>query len=123
MKVILDTNFIIACVKNKIDFLDDFKENGYTIVLPNLVDGEVSKLQKTGIGDDKKHAKIASIILKYNDFEKVDLGKGHTDEKILDFVKSNKGYDVATIDSAFKKKLEPITKVWTILDGTTIGQG
>jgi hypothetical protein len=38
-------------------------------------------------------------------------------------VKKNKGHEVATIDADFKKKLKGVTRVWTVLDKQTIGEG
>ncbi len=44
-KVILDTNFIVTCVKQKIDFFEDIKLQGIKILIPKQVIKETENLK------------------------------------------------------------------------------
>ena len=44
---ILDTNFILTCVKQKIDFFEDIKLMGFQIVIPKQVINEIEKVSSS----------------------------------------------------------------------------
>mgnify|MGYP001599899400 CR=1 FL=1 len=46
---ILDTNFILTCAKQKIDFADEIPMMGYKIVVPTQVLDEIERLVKKNI--------------------------------------------------------------------------
>lgn len=105
-KCILDTNFIIICVKQKIDFFEELKFMGFQILIPEQVIRELEKIKKS---KQKLHtrqaAELSLKILEKNKFQKIDIGKGYVDKKILKFVKENPKTFVATIDRGLKNKL------------------
>jgi len=45
-QAILDTNFILTCVKQKIDFFEWFNLNGIEILIPLEVINEIKKIKK-----------------------------------------------------------------------------
>ena len=57
---ILDTNFILTCVKQKIDFFEDIKLMGFQIVIPKQVINEIEKIPKS----KKKRARFAKEYMK-----------------------------------------------------------
>ena len=98
-KVILDTNFIVTCVKQKIDFFEDIKLQGIKILIPKQVIKETENLKTS-------NAKLSLKILEKNEFKKIDLGKGHVDKLITNFARKNPKIIVATLDRELKNKIK-----------------
>ncbi len=95
-KIILDTNFIISCIRNKIDFFEELVE--YHILIPKQVLNELKKL----------NAELALKILERNkkSFLVIDFKKRYVDKGIINYVKKDPKVIVATIDRELKKKLK-----------------
>lgn len=106
-KAILDTNFILTCVKQKIDFLDEIKFMGIKVLIPEEVLDEVRKIMNS---KKKLHfredAKLALKILNKNGFKKIKLGTAHVDKGLVNFAEKNKDVIVATLDKELKKKIK-----------------
>ena len=98
-KVILDTNFIVTCVKQKIDFFEYLKFQGMEILIPKQVIKETENLKTS-------NAKLSLKILEKNQFKKIDLGKGHVDKLIINFARENPKIIVATLDRELKNKIK-----------------
>lgn len=106
-KAILDTSFILTCVKQKIDFLDEIKFMGIKVLIPEEVLDEVRKIMKSGKKlHFRENAKLALKILNKNGFKKIKLGTAHVDKGLVDFAKKNKDVIVATLDKELKKKIK-----------------
>ena len=58
-EVVLDTSFILTCIKQKIDFFEEIKLMGMLPVIPEQVKEEVKGLAKS-----KSDAEVAVNILK-----------------------------------------------------------
>ncbi len=97
-QAILDTNFILTCAKQKIDFFEELKLLGINPVVPKQVIREIE-------GIKKPEAELALKILDKNNFDKIDFGKGHVDDKIVNYLKDNKEILLATLDSALKNRV------------------
>ncbi len=108
-KVIIDTNFILSCVKQKIDFFEYFESEGYKILIPKQVIKEIERITKSG---KKKHfrddASLALKILKKNDFKEIDLGQNYVDAGIKKFLKENPEIFIASLDKNLTNDLEKI---------------
>jgi len=105
-KILLDTNFILTCIRNKIDFFEELEMRGLKILIPEQVIDEIKRIAES----DKKlrfrdEAIFALKLLKKEKFEKINLGKKYVDAGILDFVKDDSSLIVATLDLDLKKKL------------------
>lgn len=96
-KILLDTNFILTCIKQKIDFFEELETQGFKILIPKQVIRELEGLKDT---------QLALNILKKNSFDNIDIGKGHVDRRIEDFAKKDKNIIIATLDKEIKKNLE-----------------
>lgn len=98
---LLDTNFILTCIKQKIDFFDEIKFMGLKILIPQQVIRELNGLEI-------QSAKFSLKLLEKNknEFEEIDIGKGHVDKKILWYAKNNPDIIVATLDKELKEKLK-----------------
>tara|TARA_Y100000310_G_C20499256_1_gene723107 strand:+ start:536 stop:919 length:384 start_codon:yes stop_codon:yes gene_type:complete len=110
-KVILDTNFILSCVKQKIDFLEDIKLMGMEILIPKQVINELKIISKS---KKKLHfreqSELALKLLEKNrkSWVKKDLsnyGK-NTDKGIINFGNKNKSIIIATLDKELKNKIK-----------------
>lgn len=106
-KAILDTSFILTCVKQKIDFLDEIKFMGIKVLIPEEVLDEVRKIMKSGKKlHFRENAKLALKILNKNGFKKIKLGTAHVDKGLVNFAEKNKDVIVATLDRELKKKIK-----------------
>lgn len=106
-KIILDTNFILTCVKQKIDFFEYLEMQGLKILIPKQVIRELESI----VNSKKKlhfreNAKLALSLLERNFFSKIDLKIKNVDSGILKFAKSNKDLIVATLDRGIKSKVQ-----------------
>jgi len=113
MKVLLDTSFILTCLKEKKDFLQagEFGQ----LILPVEVIGELRRLLRKGKGKEKERAFLALKIIEANKsiFDEVELGKKHVDSGIKDYIRGRKVI-VATLDKGLKKNLKGKAKILTI---------
>lgn len=98
---LLDTNFILTCIKQKIDFFEELKFIGLGILIPAQVIRELKNLKI-------QEAEFALKILEKNknDFKEIDIGNGHVDKKIKFFAEKNPEILVATLDKELQKKLK-----------------
>lgn len=106
-KVILDTNFILTSLKNRIDFLEGIKEMGFKPVVPKQVIDEL----KTITSSKKKlkfrdEAELALKIIKKRKPSKIDIKEKYVDKGIISYSKTHKDVIVATLDRILQKKLK-----------------
>ena len=104
-KVILDTSFILTCVRQKIDFFEYLELQGFQILIPNEVIKELEKIvgskKKLRVRDD---AELALKLLKIDSFIKIDLNSRNVDKGIVKFAKEDPIMVIGTLDSAIKKR-------------------
>ena len=110
MRVILDTNFVISCIKQKIHFLDEIPKllPLAEIVVPEQVLSELEKASenKKLKLKDREAAKLALLILQ--EVKKIRLEKKFVDRGILEYIKKNPGDYVATLDRGLKSQLKNV---------------
>lgn len=105
-KVLLDTNFIMNCVRESFDFFEEIFMMGHRIVVPEEVVLEIQRLSKVSKTKKDKDVAILSLrILAVNDFEKVNCPGKYVDKGIIDFLKNRPEYILATYDKELKKKI------------------
>ncbi len=106
--VLLDTNFILTCVKQKIDFFEEIKFLGLEILIPLQVIEEIDKIanskQKLHFRED---ANLVLKLLEKNKtkFKKIDLKIKKVDLGLIKFAKNNEVI-VATLDKEIKNKIK-----------------
>lgn len=100
-QTILDTSFILSCVRQKIDFFEELYLMGISIIIPKEVISEIEKFK-----EKKLEAQTALKLLEKKDFELIELGKGHVDKKIINYAKENSEVLVATLDREIKRKVK-----------------
>lgn len=95
-QILLDTNFIISCVKQKIDFLDYLDREGYSIMIPEQVINELEKLKQ----------EPALRLLEKNKFKRITLKGKIVDNSIINYAKENPETIIATLDRGIKTKIK-----------------
>ncbi len=105
MQVLLDSSFIISCVRERIDFLAQLQEQGFTPVVPREVLQEMKDLRlRNGIShEDRIAIDVAFEMLEKEKVKKTSLGSGKVDDWLVKRGKS--GIFVATLDNGIKKKI------------------
>ena len=112
MLIILDTNFLIYCVKEKFDYVEkirDLLNENYELVIPEQVINELEKLRddkmKRVSGKDKFAADLALQILEKYKIKKIKADGKNVDEAIINLSLKNKKNIVATLDRKMRWKL------------------
>jgi len=112
MKILLDTNFILTCIKEKLDFSDASRFG--KVVIPEEVINELKGLSEKSRGLQKERAILALDIIRANKFKIIKLKKKFVDEGIREYVKKGGGVVVATLDRELKKSLKNKAKILVI---------
>jgi len=94
-QVILDTSFILSCIKQKIDFFERLEHEGFKIIIPEQAIDELM-----GLG-----AQVALKILGKHKFNLIKISGKNADAAIVKFSKENPEAIVATLDSGLKGKI------------------
>ena len=100
MEVLLDSNFLLTCIKQKIDFFEDTKLMGIRIIIPKQILNELKILEQRS----NSNARIALKLLKEEDFREIDLQDSKTDRAIIKFAKKNPSVIIATLDKEIQDK-------------------
>ena len=102
MEVILDTNFLIYCAKEKLDYVDELRDlinENYELVVPEQVIEELERLKiKAKKGKDKNASDLALKILKNNQIKKINPVGKTVDDAIVNLAKKDKKNIVCTLD-------------------------
>lgn len=118
MKILLDTNFVVTCAKQKIDFpsiANDIIDEEIKWILPQDVLNELGNIKDSeGIKvADKNAAKLGFEILKAINPQIINLpGKNpNVDMKIVNYI-LNKDIILATLDKGLKERVD--NKILTV---------
>ena len=102
MKVILDTNFLIYCAKEKLDYVEEIRDllnEGYDLVVPVQVVEELERLKvKAKKGKDKAACDLALQLLDSNKVEKIEVKGKSVDDGIINLANEDSKNIVATLD-------------------------
>ena len=102
MKVILDTSFVVSCVRDRIDFISQLEAQGFEPVVPREVLQELKDLiTKEKMSHDGRVAVgVALEILGKKRIKKMKLGGKTVDAGLIE--KGRQGYHIATLDKEIK---------------------
>ena len=105
MQVILDSSFIISCVKDRIDFLTQLMEQGFTPVVPREVLQEMKDLRISNrvTHEERLAIDVAFELLEKAKVKKTTLGGGRVDDFLIK--RGQEGIFIATLDNGIKKKI------------------
>lgn len=98
--VLLDTNFILSCVRKKIDFFGELFSLGFSTLIPKQVIEEIK-----GLSNSKPEAKVALKILEKSEFKKVTLHGDNVDNGIVRIAHENPSWTIATLDKEIQNKI------------------
>ena len=119
MEVILDTNFLLSCVKQKIDLFEQIESifPGAELVVPKQVIEELETLKNRRElkVKERESAYIALQLIEKN-IKKIKIleFEGGADRVIMNYSLSNKNIVVATLDGGIKKHLKNKVKLLSI---------
>lgn len=103
MEVVLDTNFIVSCVKHKIDFVSELEGMGFKVLLPKEVFEEIKDLRLNSDHSTKVAAEVALELLRKRKVKSMTLGDRQVDEGLIEFGK--RGAYIATLDGVIKRQV------------------
>ena len=105
MQVILDSSFIISCVRERIDFLTQLAEQGFTPIVPREVLQEMKDLRvRNGVShEDRIAIDVAFDLLEKGKVKKTSLGTGRVDDWLIK--RGQEGIFIATLDNGIKKRI------------------
>ncbi len=105
MQVILDSSFIISCVRERIDFLTQLNEQGFTPIVPREVIQEMKDLRISNrVSHDERIAiDVAFELLEKAKVKKTTLGTGRVDDFLIK--RGQEGIFIATLDKGIKKRV------------------
>ena len=103
MEAILDSNFIISCIKRNIDFLSQLEEKGFRVLIPREVLQELKDLRLKVSHDNRVAIDLALEIFTKKKFEKMKLGRVSVDEGLIS--KGKMGAYIASLDKAIKRQV------------------
>ena len=104
MEVLLDSSFIISCVKNKIDFISELEGMGFKVLLPKEVFQEVKYLSLHSARETRVACLLALEMFEKRKVKSVALGDRRTpDEGLIEMGK--KGAYIATLDAVIKRSV------------------
>ncbi|MBR9706610.1 hypothetical protein GOV14_06250 [Candidatus Pacearchaeota archaeon] len=112
MKIILDTNFLIYCAKEKLDYLENLQNllnEDFELVVPLQVIKELKMLRDDKLkkvkGKDKEACSLALKLLDANNVKSVKVKGDTVDEGIINLANEGKGNIVCTLDRGMRKIL------------------
>ena len=105
MKVLLDTSFIVSCIRKGIDFLAQLEEQGFEVVLSKEVLEELKDLREKSSTsqEDRTAIDVSFEMFEKRDFEKISLGGKSVDSGLIE--KGNAGFFIATLDADIKNSV------------------
>ncbi len=110
MQIILDTNFILTCIKQEIRLFEQLRDAypGTRIVVPEQVIAELGSLSKDKRlkGSERESADLCLQIIGNENVIVLDLPEEKADDAIVNYVKKNDGIIVASLDRGIKKRLK-----------------
>lgn len=108
MEIILDTNFILACIENKSDFFDLEREG--EIVIPREVVDELEEICEEGDLEKRQQAEVAiKIIAKSKDkIIAINLDNSYVDGGIESYIQEHteKEFALGTLDKKLMARLK-----------------
>jgi len=105
-KVILDTNFILSCLRKKIELFETLENLNFEVIIPSQVIFELKRLSESKKkGALKEDCKLALKILEKNKFKEENLEKNYVDDGLVKFLEKNPEIILGSLDKKLRKKV------------------
>ena len=106
-KVILDTNFILTCIRNRVDFYEEFLFRGYSVIVPKEVKEEIERLMNsTKKLKFREEAKLALKLIDSFEHEEVSIPGRYVDSALKNYLDVHPDIILATLDKQLKKSVK-----------------
>lgn len=103
-KVILDTNFILHCVENKVDFYEEIADLGHKVLIPKEVILEIKRIKtSTKSLKVRERAGLALKIIDSEPYQEISCPGRYVDTGIKNYLKGKPEIMLATLDKELKK--------------------
>ena len=103
MEVVLDSSFIVSCIKHNIDFIAELEGMGFKVLLPKEVFEEIKDLRLNSDRNTKVACEVALEMLKKRKVREISLGKKPVDLGLIEMGK--RGAYIATLDTVIKRQI------------------
>jgi len=114
MHIIIDTNFIITSIKNKIPLFDVLKTEfpSDKVLVPLEVIQELESLKnKSELSlKEREYVSLAIVMIKKSNPSIVPLATPDVDAGIIRYCKQHKNVIIATLDRILKEKIKSVKK-------------
>ena len=106
-KIVLDTNFILNCIGNKLDFFEEILMKGHSILIPVEVIAEIKRLRDSSKAMKfKEQADLALKLIKVNDYEEISAPGRYVDVGLKKYLDEHPKVILATMDKELKKSVK-----------------
>jgi rRNA-processing protein FCF1 len=106
MDILIDTSFILTCIKSKIDFISQANNFNLRInfVIPEEVLEEIKRisLRRKEKVEDKKAARVALDLIRSYNFTMIKLNNKKVDKGIIYYLNQNKDCVLASLDRGLR---------------------
>lgn len=121
MEVLLDSSFIISCIRKRIDFLSQLEEQGFRVKVPREVLQEMKDLKKKSKTSrvDRVAIDVALQLIEQRKVKKMSFGDGRVDDYLI--ARGNEGAYIATLDAGIKNKIP--NKIVIFSSKGSVGRG
>jgi len=105
--VILDTNFILTCIRNKIDFYEEFLHRGHHVLIPVEVVSEIKRLREGSKAlKFRDEAELSLKLINSQTHEEVSAPGKYVDVGLKKYLEEHPNVILATMDKALKKAVK-----------------
>ncbi|PJE81489.1 hypothetical protein COU58_02175 [Candidatus Pacearchaeota archaeon CG10_big_fil_rev_8_21_14_0_10_32_42] len=106
-KVLLDTSFILTCVRNKVDFYEELLDLGHSVLIPKEVMNELKRIQTSSKAlKVRSETELAFKLIRSGNYEEVSCPGKYVDVGIKDYLDKNSEKILATVDKVLKKSVK-----------------
>ena len=103
MEAILDSSFVISCIKQNIDFIEQLEGQGFKVRVPHEVLEELKDLRARSRQMEKMVIDLALEMLGGGKVKQIKLGHKKVDDALIE--KGKEGYYIATLDREIKRQV------------------
>ncbi|MDP3966402.1 MAG: hypothetical protein Q8Q04_02640 [archaeon] len=105
-KVILDTSFILSCVRNKLDFYEELADLGHLVLIPNEVLNELKRIGNSSKSlKVKDETKLALKMILSGNYEEVSCPGKYVDSGIKNYLDLHLEIFLASVDRELRKSV------------------
>ena len=106
-KVVLDTNFILTCIRNKVDFFEELLLRGDRVLIPVEVIEEIKRLRDSNKKlKFKEEANLALKMIENSEYEEVHAPGKYVDKGLIKYCQENEDVVLGTLDKELKKTVK-----------------